>query len=215
MGKLNNAFDLKIPAVSMHVERLRAPSTDIVNARDSARALGFILAYEMLQYAPTRESRIITRMQEISVAEVPAALPYVVPILRAGKYLAEGALGYLIGAPTGDIGAARSHGQLEDLTADVLYVGLPKDLKGAQVHIYDIMLASGVSIEGALNVVKERNPGPISLGVVIATKPGIERVHKLHPEVPIFYCALDDRLNDIGYILPGLGDAGNIVSGTL
>jgi uracil phosphoribosyltransferase len=213
-GEGNNEIDLGNIVINAHVQRLRDSNTDPSAFRATAQTLGEFLVYHMALTLPYKSSSVTTPMGVVSVADVPASYPYVVELERGGHMLLTGGWNILPWSPGGKIGISRSHGPIDTLKSTVHYVGLPKDLEQQDVFLLDIMLATGVSLIGAVDIIKERNAGKVNVGAVIATQYGIQKVHEAHPDVPVFYLAKDPILNEIGYIIPGLGDAGDRCFGT-
>ena len=130
----------------------------------------------------------------------------IVPVLRAGLGMVDGILQLVPNAKVGHIGLYRDP---ETLNPVEYYCKLPQDIEEREIFVLDPMLATGGSAAAAISLVKQRGGQKVSLVCLIAAPEGIERVHREHPEADIFIAALDSHLNDHGYIVPGLGDAGD------
>jgi len=160
---------------------------------------------------PTTPITIETPLAETAGRELEGGTPVVVSVLRAGNGLLDGVLRILSDADVGFIGLVRDH---ETLEANEYLVKLPA-LAGRHVLVLDPMLATGHSAVAALNRVAAQNPESITLMCVVASPEGAEHVATHHPLVRIVAAALDEGLNELGYIVPGLGDAGDRLYGTL
>ena len=138
--------------------------------------------------------------------------PVLVPILRAGLGMMEPFINVIPAAKVGHIGLARNH---ETLEPEEYYCNLPADISEREVILLDPMLATGGSGSAAIEFIKRRGAKNIRFACIIAAPVGIEVVQKDHPDVDIFVGCLDEKLNEVGYIVPGLGDAGDRLFGTL
>ena len=135
-----------------------------------------------------------------------------VPILRAGLGMVEGVLEMVPAAKVGHIGLYRDHKTLQPVE---YYNKLPQDITERDVIVLDPMLATGGSAIDAISIVKRSNPKSIKFMCIIAAPEGVKALSEAHPDVQIYCAAVDDHLNEIGYIVPGLGDAGDRIFGTL
>lgn len=192
-------------ALSELVYEIRNPQTDSARFREALEKIGENLALNVLEELDIKEVTIQTltgaEANHILVDEVPV----LVTILRAGLPLNAGVQKIFPLAEVGFLAMARNE---ETLKADVSYVALP-DLRGKSVIISDTMLATGGSLLDAIQIVEQRSPRRIFIIAAIASKAGIERISKYNPAIQIFAAAIDPSLNDKGYIIPGLGDAGD------
>ena len=134
------------------------------------------------------------------------------PILRAGLGMVEGVLQMVLAAKVGHIGLYRDHKTLQPVE---YYNKLPQDITERDVIVLDPMLATGGSAIDAISIVKRSNPKSIKFMCIIAAPEGVKALSEAHPDVQIYCAAVDDHLNEIGYIVPGLGDAGDRIFGTL
>jgi len=198
------------PAVADRLARIRDKSTPTPVFRRLVEELGVFLAYEATRDFATRDERVETPLEPASVRRF-ASRPVLAPILRSGLGLLPGFLSVIDDAVVAHLGFFRDP---ETLAAVPYYANLPDNLSGAAVFALDPMLATGHSGAAALDVLKARGATDLSLLCVIAAPAGIEHIHAAHPTVRIVTCAIDARLNDHGYIVPGLGDAGDRMFGS-
>lgn len=192
-------------ALSERVFEIRNPSTDAAHFRIALEKIGETLAMDVLEELHTEEVSI----QTLTGTEAKHALvdetPVLVTILRAGLPLNEGVLKVFPNAEVGFLAMSRNE---DTLKADVGYIALP-NVKGKTVILSDTMLATGGSILDAIHILEARGAGKIFVVSAIASKPGIDRITAYNPNIKIFAAAVDPSLNDKGYIIPGLGDAGD------
>lgn len=192
-------------ALSQLVYEIRDPNTDASHFRVALEKIGENLAYDVLENLRTKEVLI----QTLTGAEAKHFLvdetPVLVTILRAGLPLNAGVQKVFPNAEVGFLAMSRNE---ETLKADVDYIALP-NLRGKPVILSDTMLATGGSLLDAIQILEQRGAGKIMVLAAIASKQGIERIHAYNPSIQIFAAAIDPSLNDKGYIIPGLGDAGD------
>lgn len=192
-------------ALNQFVYEIRDPKTDAAHFRAALEKIGEHLAYDVLEELPTKEAVI----QTLTGAEAKHLLldetPVLVTILRAGLPLNAGVQKVFPNAEVGFLAMSRNE---ETLKAEVDYIALP-ELKGKTVILSDTMLATGGSLLDAIQILEQRGAGKIFVIAAIASKPGIERISSYNPAIRIFAAAVDPSLNDKGYIIPGLGDAGD------
>tara|TARA_B100000085_G_scaffold91495_3_gene82697 strand:- start:2144 stop:2797 length:654 start_codon:yes stop_codon:yes gene_type:complete len=198
------------PVIASWTDRLRSVDTDTDEFRRLLRQIGQLLVPSATEHLPTREITVHTPLAETTGRQLDGDTPVLVSILRAGNGLLDGALQVLSDADVGFIGLARDH---ESLEAIEYLVNLPR-LANRHVIVVDPMLATGHSAVAALNRVAQEDPASVTLMCVVAAPEGVQHVTSHHPEVRIVTAALDEQLNDSGYILPGLGDAGDRLYGT-
>jgi uracil phosphoribosyltransferase len=201
---------LEHPAVADRVARIRALETPAPVFRRLVEELGALLAYEATRSLRTVEVEVTTPLGPSRGRRV-ATRPVVAPILRAGLGLLPGFLSVIDDCVVAHLGFFRDP---ETLAAVPYYANLPEDLSGADVFALDPMLATGHSGAAALDVLAERGAREIRLLCIIAAPAGVEFVQSKHPTARILTCAIDERLNDHGYIVPGLGDAGDRMFGS-
>jgi uracil phosphoribosyltransferase len=198
------------PAVADHLARIRDKATPASMFRRLVEEIGIFLAYEATRDLAMREETVETPLESTKVRRF-ASRPVVAPILRSGLGLLPGFMSVVDDAVVAHLGFFRDP---ETLAAVPYYANLPDDLSTAPVFALDPMLATGHSGAAALDVLKDRGARDLSLLCMIAAPAGIEYIHAKHPEVRIVTCAIDQRLNDHGYIVPGLGDAGDRMFGS-
>ena len=199
------------PVLSAWTDRLRSTTTGVEEFRRLLGQVGQLMVGPATTELPTTSLTIETPLAETTGRELRGGTPVVVSVLRAGNGLLDGVLRILSDADVGFIGLVRDH---ETLEANEYLVKLPA-LAGRHVLVVDPMLATGHSAVAALNRVAAQNPESITLMCVVAAPEGVEHVATHHPLVRIVAAALDEGLNELGYIIPGLGDAGDRLYGTL
>ena len=197
------------PLVTHKLTEMRRIETPSERFRQLLTEISFLLTYEVTRDLPTRNERITTPLTEMD-APVLLEEPAVITILRAGNGLLDGVLRVIPSARVGHVGLYRDH---ETLEAVEYYCKFPP-IEGRTVVVVDPMLATGNSATAALDRVKADGPADVRFLCLLAAPEGVERLHDSHPAVPIWTAALDDHLNEVGYIVPGLGDAGDRIFGT-
>ena len=190
---------------------LRNEETGLPEFRRAMRELALILVGEATRDMPTTTSRINTPLTETEVEEISAPV-CLVPVLRAGLGMLDGALALLPNATVGFMGLQRDEETAQPVE---YYVNLPRDLEEYLVIILDPMLATGGSLSATLAKLKEHGAAWISCLHAVAAVPGVERVTSEHPDVNFYTAALDPELDENAFIVPGLGDAGDRLYGTL
>lgn len=187
------------------VYQIRDPKTDSAHFRCTLEKIGECLARDVLEELNTKEVTIETLTGVEAKHTLLDERPVLVTILRAGLPLNAGVHNIFPNAEVGFLAMSRNE---ETLKAEVDYVALP-DLSNHSVIITDTMVATGGSLIDAIELVKEKSPSRIFVIAAIASKPGIERILKQHPDIKIYSAVIDPALNEKGYIIPGLGDAGD------
>ena len=190
---------------------LRDETTDVRDFRQLLHEVSTLICYEATKDLPLVDKTVKTPICE-TVGKVMKNQPVLVPILRAGLGMMEPFINVIPAAKVGHIGLARNH---ETLEPEEYYCNLPPDISEREVILLDPMLATGGSGSAAIEFIKRRGAKNIRFACIIAAPVGIEVVQKDHPDVDIFVGCLDEKLNDVGYIVPGLGDAGDRLFGTL
>lgn len=198
------------PAVADRLARLREKSTPTFVFRQLVEELGEYLAYEATRKLKVRIERATTPLEETDVTRIDAR-PVVAPILRAGLGLLPGFLDVIDDAVVAHLGFYRDP---NTLAAIPYYANLPDDLAGREVFVLDPMLATGHSGSAALRTLASRGATGMTFICIIAAPEGVEEVVRAQPDCQIVTAALDRRLNDHGYIVPGLGDAGDRMFGS-
>lgn len=190
---------------------LRDEKTRTPDFRQAMKELALIMVAEATRDMPTRTASIRTPLQETEVEEISGPV-CLVPVLRAGLGMLDGALALLPTATVGFMGLFRDE---ETALPVEYYVNLPSNLEDYLVLVLDPMLATGGSLSATLDKLKEYGATWISCLHAVSAVPGVERVTREHPDVQFYTAALDPELNDAAFIVPGLGDAGDRLYGTL
>ena len=199
------------PLVQHKLGLLRDASTPTQMFRQLVNEVTLLLTYEATKDLATEEVEISTPLEQTAVQRISGKKVAVCPILRAGVGMLDGVLALIAGARVGFIGLYRNEETLEPVE---YYVKLPADVADRDVIILDPMLATGNSTAAAVATVKAAGATSIRLISIIAAPEGIDRLHSEHPDVTVVVAAIDRGLNERGYIVPGLGDAGDRLFGT-
>ena len=199
------------PLVQHKLTLIRRKETGTGQFRVLVREISMLLAYEVTRDLPLTKISIETPLAAMEAPFLEGKKMAVVSILRAGNAILEGMLELIPSARVGHIGLYRDP---KSLQAVEYYLKLPDDLPNRDVLLVDPMLATGNSAVAALNRLKEAEARSIKFICLVAAPEGLANVQKNHPDIPIFTASIDERLNEHGYILPGLGDAGDRVFGT-
>ena len=203
--------EIKHPLVQHKLSLMRKKGTSTRSFRVLAREVGLLLAYEVTQDLPLEYEEIETPLQKMQAPFLEGKKLCLVPILRAGIGLLDGYLELIPSARVGHIGLYRDP---VTLAAVEYYLKLPEMIDQRLVIALDPMLATGHSSAAAVSRLKENGASNIRFVSLLAAPEGIEYFHSEHPDVPIYTAAVDEKLNDHAYILPGLGDAGDRIFGT-
>jgi len=203
---VTSLFVLEHPVVADKVRQLRDVRTANADFLRLAGEISRFVAYEAFREISVEHTTVDTPV----VVGAPALRIVIVPILRAGLGMSPAVQEVLPLHRVCLVGLRRNE---ETLLPDVYLDGLPEDLAGAPVVLCDPMLATGGSLDRVLEMMRGRNPGAVTVLCLIAAQPGVDLVLSRHPEVRIVVAALDAHLNDVGYITPGLGDAGDRLFG--
>lgn len=199
------------PLVEHKLTLMREASTPTAQFRQLAREVAMLLAYEVTRDLPLDAVEIATPLRPMRARKLSGKKLCLVSILRAGNGLLEGMLDLIPSARVGHVGLYRDP---KTLIPVEYYYKMPHDIDVREVIIVDPMLATANSAVAAVSRVKEDGPPNIRFLCLLAAPEGVERFADAHPDVPIYTAALDDGLNEKGYILPGLGDAGDRIYGT-
>jgi len=199
------------PLVQHKLSYLRDRSTPTVHFRKLVNELTLLLTYEATKDFPTEPVAIQTPLEEMTAQRIAGKKVAVCPVLRAGIGMLDGTLALISSARVGFIGMYRDEETLEPVE---YYLKLPDDLGERDAIVLDPMLATGNSSVAAIASVKEAGARSVTLVCLVAAPPGIERVHEEHPEVHVVTAAIDRGLDERGFIVPGLGDAGDRLYGT-
>lgn len=207
MGKL---FISKHPLIAHKMAMLRNKNTGSKEFRELVEEVAMLLFYEATRDIPLIDVEVETPIATAKCQMVEKKFG-VIPILRAGLGMADGLLALIPNAKVGHIGIYRDP---ETLVPIEYYCKLPQDVCEREIFLTDPMLATGGTAEAAIQFLKERNVNKITLLSILAAPEGVKCVQDAHPEVDIFVAAYDSHLNEHGYIVPGLGDAGDRIFGT-
>jgi len=199
------------PLVKHKLTLLRKVETDTAQFRSLVEELANLVTYEATKDLETEPVEIETPLTRMTGSAVSGKKVAVVPILRAGLGMVDGVLRMIPVARIGHIGLYRDEETLEAIT---YYEKFPEDMAHRDVLLLDPMLATGGSVSVAVDKVKRAGASHIRLLSILAAPEGIERLQRDHPDVDIYVAGIDEKLNEKGYIVPGLGDAGDRLFGT-
>jgi uracil phosphoribosyltransferase len=208
MGRVH-VFDH--PLIQHKISLIRDKGTGSKEFRELVEEISLLMAYEVTRDMPLREVEVETPVGAAKTKVIAGKKLGIVPILRAGLGMVDGMLKLIPAAKVGHIGLYRDPETLEPVE---YYCKMPPDTEERDLIIVDPMLATGGSASAAISFLKERGCKSIKLMCLIAAPEGIERIQRDHSDVDIFVAAVDEKLNDHGYIVPGLGDAGDRLFGT-
>ncbi|MCK5738130.1 uracil phosphoribosyltransferase [bacterium] len=201
---------VKHPVVQHKLTQLRRKETNHMDFRRLTKELTSFMLYEVMSDYPLKDVNIETPVSPMKSQLLAREISFVL-ILRAGLGMLEGPLDLVPESRVGHIGLYRNEDTLDPVE---YYVKLPENIADTDIIIVDPMLATGGSASKAVTMVKEAGGRTIKFVCMVAAPDGVERMMKDHPDVPIFSAALDEKLNENGYIVPGLGDAGDRLFGT-
>ncbi len=199
------------PLIQHKLTLLRKKETGTGQFRVLLREISMLLAYEVTRDMPMKKVRIQTPLVAMDAPVLDGKKLVVVSILRAGNAILEGMLELVPSARVGHIGLYREPNTLQVVE---YYLKLPDDLPNREVLLVDPMLATGNSAVAAVNRLKDADVRKLKFVCLLAAPEGIAQMQSKHPDIPIYTAAIDERLDEHGYILPGLGDAGDRVFGT-
>ena len=199
------------PLIQHKLSVLRDVKTGTKEFRDLVNEIAMLMIYDATRDLPLQDIEVQTPCGVAHCKELAGRKLAFVPILRAGLGMVDGALALVPSAKVEHIGLYRDETTLEPVE---YYCKLPKDIEERDVFVVDPMLATGGSAIDAIGQIKKRNPRSIKFLCMIAAPEGLEALKEAHPDVDIFVAGMDDHLNENGYIVPGLGDAGDRIFGT-
>jgi uracil phosphoribosyltransferase len=211
MLEAKNLHVVDAPLIRHKLAVLRDERTSTPDFRQAMKELALIMVAEATRDMPTRPARIRTPLAQTEAEEISGPV-CLVPVLRAGLGMLDGALALLPKATVGFMGLFRDEETAEPVE---YYVNLPRNLEDYLVLVLDPMLATGGSLSATLAKLKEEGATWISCIHAVAAVPGVERLTQEHPDVHYYAAAVDPELNDAAFIVPGLGDAGDRLYGTL
>ena len=199
------------PLIQHKLSIIRDKNTSVKEFREIVSEIAGLMCYEATRDLPLEEVEIETPVAPAKVKRLAGKKLAVVPILRAGLGMVDGIVAMIPSAKVGHIGLYRDPETLEPVE---YYCKLPADISERDVYVVDPMFATGGSASAACTFLKERGCKHIKLMCIIGAPEAWEKMQKDHPDVDVYVAAMDDHLNDHGYIVPGLGDAGDRIFGT-
>lgn len=208
MGKVM-VFDH--PLIQHKIGIIRNKDTGAKEFRELVEEVSMLMCYEVTRDLPLEEMEIETPIAKAKIKTISGRKLAVIPILRAGLGMVDGMLELIPTAKVGHIGLYRDPETLQPIE---YYCKLPGDIEERELILLDPMLATGGSINAGIQFLKNKGAKHIKAVCLLASREGIEAVNKAHPDVDIYVAAVDEKLNDHGYIVPGLGDAGDRLFGT-
>ena len=209
MGELHI---LEHPLIQHKLSILRDKTTGVKEFREAVGEISALMCYEATRNLPTKEIEVETPVAVAKVRVLAGKTLAIVPILRAGLGMVDAMIDLIPAAKIGHLGLYRDPETHEPVE---YYCKMPPDISERQVFVVDPMLATGGSVVAAIRILKEKyGCTHITLMDIIASPEGVARVRREHPDVDVFVCAVDERLNEHAYIVPGLGDAGDRIFGT-
>ena len=208
----NQVFVMNHPLIQHKLTHLRNKTTGSKEFRELVSEIAMLECYEATRDLPLEDTQIETPMGMATTQVIAGRKLAFVPILRAGLGMVDGVLALVPAAKVGHIGLYRDHETLQPVE---YYSKLPSDIKERDVIVLDPMLATGGSAIDAISIIKRSCPKSIKFMCIIAAPEGIKAFPEVHPDVHVYCAAVDEKLNEVGYIVPGLGDAGDRIFGTL
>lgn len=199
------------PLIQHKVGYIRRIETGTMDFRNTISEIAGLLCYEATRELPLEDVQIETPICKTTVKQLKGKKMAIVPILRAGLGMVDGVLNLIPTAKIGHIGLYRDPETLQPVE---YYCKLPADCAEREVFVVDPMLATGGSSVAAIQMLKDKGCKKIHFMCILAAPEGVEAMQKAHPDVDMYIAALDEKLNDHGYIVPGLGDAGDRIFGT-
>lgn len=204
-------FTVHHPLLLHKLSLLRDEETPNQQFRNLVTEITILLVYEVTRHLPTQLKTIHTPLTTMQAPCLSDKNPVIVPILRAGIGMVDGFLSLMPVAKIGHIGLYRDEETLQPIS---YYFKIPNNSVDRKYYICDPMLATGGSAVATIDQLKQRDITDITFVCLVASPEGVERLCTAHPDVPVYAAALDEKLNENGYILPGLGDAGDRLFGT-
>jgi uracil phosphoribosyltransferase len=199
------------PLIQHKLSLIRDIRTGPKEFRELLEEIAMLMAYEITRNLPLEETEIETPVAKCRCKVLCGKKLGVVPILRAGLGMVSGVINLIPAAKVGHIGVYRDPATLKPVE---YYCKLPTDVEDREIVVIDPMLATGGSAAAAIDMIKKRGARSIKLMCLVAAPEGVLHVNEQHPDVEIYTASVDERLNDHGYIVPGLGDAGDRIFGT-
>lgn len=199
------------PLIQHKLTFIRDMRTNTKDFRELVDEVATLMAYEITRNIPLESITVQTPVAEAQARVISGRMLGLIPILRAGLGMLDGVLKLLPAAKVGHVGLFRDPQTLQPVE---YYIKLPTDVQERELIVIDPMLATGGSAIAAIDALKKRGCTQIKMMNLIAAPEGVKAVHAAHPDVDIYVAAMDERLDDHGYIIPGLGDAGDRLYGT-
>lgn len=209
--KMSKVVIFDHPLIQHKLTIMRNKYTSSKDFRELVSEIAMLMTYEITRDLPLKDVEVDTPICTTKAKKLAGKKLAVVPILRAGLGMVDGVVKMIPSARIGHIGLYRDEETLQPVE---YYCKLPKDISDREVIVVDPMLATGGSAIDAVTQIKLRNPKSIRFMGLIAAPEGVEALTKAHPDVDVYCAALDEKLNEKGYIVPGLGDAGDRIFGT-
>jgi uracil phosphoribosyltransferase len=200
------------PLIQHKLTIIRDKNTGTKYFREVVNEIARLLAYEVSREMPLEDVEIETPLVKTTQKRLAGKKVVIVPILRAGLGMVDGMLDLIPAARVGHVGMYRDEDTMEPVE---YFVKMPAGLENRQMLVVDPMLATGGSAVAAIDALKKRGANDIKFVCLVAAPEGVKELHDKHPDVDIYTASLDEKLNENGYILPGLGDAGDRLYGTL
>mgnify|MGYP000607414740 CR=1 FL=1 len=200
------------PLIQHKLTLLRRLETSKKSFRQLTDEISMLMGYEITRDLPLEDVEIETPLEKTTGRRIAGKKLTLVPVLRAGLGMVEGILRLMPSARVGHIGLYRDHETLEPVE---YYFKIPPNAQNRRFIVLDPMLATGGSASAAVRFLKNRGAAHITLACLVAAPEGVRRMQRDHPDVPVYTAGLDRELNEHGYILPGLGDAGDRLFGTV
>lgn len=204
-------FVMEHPLVKHKISLLRDKSTGVKEFREIISEITMLMCYEATRDLPLKEVEIETPVAIAKTQILAGRKMAVIPILRSGIGMAEGVTALVPAAKIGHIGLYRDPETFKPIK---YYSKLPRDINDREVIVLDLMVATGETAVEAVNIIKNENPKSIKFMSIIASRAGTETLISAHPDVSLYCAALDEEVNEQGYIIPGMGDAGDRLFGT-
>ena len=208
---MENVYIMDHPLIKHKISMLRDKNTGTNEFRKLVEEIGILMGYEALRDLPTEEVEVETPIETCRTPMIAGKKLAVIPVLRAGLGMVDGMLAMIPAAKVGHIGLYRDPQTLKPVE---YYCKLPEDCDEREVFVVDPMLATGGSSIAAIQMLKDRGVKNIRFMCIIAAPEGVKAMQEAHPDVDIYIGALDEKLNEHCYIVPGLGDAGDRIFGT-
>lgn len=199
------------PLIKHKISILRCKNTGTKEFREIINEISMLICYEAMRDIKLSEGTVETPLEETVSYSIDDNHYVFVPILRAGLSMVDGVIRVIPNAKVGHIGLYRNEETLQPVR---YYYKMPKNMHEKEVILLDPMLATGGSADAAISSLKDEGVKKIKFLCIIAAPEGLKKINKLHPDVDVYYAALDSHLNENGYIVPGLGDAGDRIFGT-